>query len=426
MSTYLKKDGEWIKTNRVYVKVNGAWTRYTEEQFSAFTSNRAFTYGGFVDGEHTLSIAGIGSVTGESYSLAALYDNVMVPSTSCTWTITSGGLYATIDTAGTVTILSTANGNNITVRATYMNLSAEKIISVTYRSGTTAQTETEVVTDSSGNTTTTTTTTIENEDGSSSVEETVIVTDESGNTVGSQESMVNNNSDGSYDSTSTSYDAEGNPTETTNQSGDTEGNVNTQGIEYNESGDPVVTAYTIDTSENPDGSKTYNGDGTNTDYYAFDLTHGFVLDFHFTINFNNQPPNQNQGHHQILTMKRATPEPWYGFQLRQSNANKYIQLGTQFSGGSNTNTTIASAATASANTSEYDLTITYNPTASTNCFVCRNNLTNRNVYTSNLKFPDIPELRYLKVTIGYGVDENGNPYRYSNINVLNFSITRTE
>jgi hypothetical protein len=46
------------------------------------------------------------------------------------------------------------------------------------------------------------------------------------------------------------------------------------------------------------------------------------------------------------------------------------------------------------------------------------------VYTSNLKFPDIPELRYLKVVIGYAMDENGNPYRYSNINVKNFNLRR--
>lgn len=426
MSTYIKAGDTWLDANRIYVKTGGAWTRYTMEQFSAFTFGRVFAYGGFVDGAHTLSIAGVNSITGETYSLSALYDGHVIPSTSCTWTVVSGGFYATIDTAGTITIQSTAAGQNVTVRATYSDLTADKIIALTYRSGTTAQTETEVITDASGNTTTTTTTVIENEDGSSSVEETVVVTDDSGNTVGTQESTTNTNSDGSYDSTSTSYDAEGNPTETTNQSGDTEGNINTQGIEYNESGDPVVTAYTIDTSDNPDGTKNYNGDGTNTDYYAFDLTHGFVLDFHFYINFSNQPANQNQGHHQILSMKRATPEPWYGFQLRQSNANKYIQLGTQFSGGSNTNTTIASAATASANTSEYDLTITYNPTASTRSFVCHNNLTNRDVYTSNLKFPDIPDLEYLKVTIGYGVDENGNPYRYSNINVINFSIVRTD
>ena len=34
-------------------------------------------------------------------------------------------------------------------------------------------------------------------------------------------------------------------------------------------------------------------------------------------------------------------------------------------------------------------------------------------------------LKYLKVTIGCAMDENGDPYRYSNINVYDFSITRT-
>lgn len=425
MSNWLKDNGEWLKTSRIYVKVNDDWTQYTQEQFSAFTVGRTFSYGGFVSGDHTLSLSCVGSITGETYSVSALYDGTMLNPTACTWSIVSGGFYATIDTAGTITIQSTAAGQNITVRATYSGLTAEKVISVTYRSGTTAQTETEIIVDASGNTTTTTTTVIENQDGSSSVEEIIVITDASGNTIGSTESEINNNTDGSYNGTSTTYDTDGNPTETTNTSGDTDGNVNTQGIEYNESGDPVVTAYTIDTSDNPNGTKNYNGDGTNTDYYAFDLTHGFVLNFHFTINFNAQPAGQDQGHHQILSMKRATPEPWYGFQLRQSNANKYIQLGTQFSGGSNTNTRIDSGTTTSANTGEYDLTITYNPTASTRCFVCHNNLTNTDVYTSNLKFPDIPELRYLKVTIGYGVDSNGDPYRYSNINVIDFSIERT-
>ena len=395
MSTYLKKDGEWIKTSRIYVKVNETWTRYTEEQISAYTSDKTFTYWGFVDGAHTLSIIGVGSITGETYSISALYDSTVIPSTACTWGVVSGGLYATIDTAGTITISTGANGNNVTVRASYMGLTADKIITVTYRSGTAAQTETEVVVDASGNTTTTTTTIVENEDGSSSVEETVVVTDESGNTIGTVESNTETNADGSFNGTSTSYDAEGNPTETTNQSGDTEGNVNTQDIEYNESGNPVVTAYTIDTSDNPDGAKTMNGDGTNTEYYAFDLTHGFVLDFHFTINLTQQPAGQNENHHNILTMKRATPEPWYGFQIRHTGSNKFIILGTQFSGGTNTNTQLTSAATASANTAEYDLTITYNPTASTRCFVYHDNLANRDVYTSNLKFPDIDDLKEL-------------------------------
>lgn len=178
------------------------------------------------------------------------------------------------------------------------------------------------------------------------------------------------------------------------------------------------------TANNPDGTKNFNGNGVNTEYYAFDLTHGFELRIHFTINYSKQPVGQNENHHNILTMKRATPSPWYGFQLRHSNTNKLIILGTQFATGSNTNKNLTGRNTGITNEQEFDLTITYNPTASSNTFVCRDNINNTNVYTSNLTFPDIEELRYLKVTIGHALDQNGDPYRYSNINVYDFNISR--
>lgn len=424
MASFLKVDGEWIPMAVIYVKENGTWVKYTQAELEIYVSGKTLTYGGYDQGEHTLVVVGIQSVTGETYSFSALYDGRTDVTSACTWAVVSGGTYATMGNAGTITILSVADNSSVTVTAEYNGITANKAISVTYREGTTASTETEVVTDESGNTTTVTTTVIENEDGSSQVETSTVITDESGNTIGSQESTQNNNADGSYDSTSTSYDENGDPTETINASGDTEGNVSTQGIEY-ENGEPVVTGYTIDTSGNPDGEKTYNGDGVNTEYYAFDVTRGFVMHIHFYINFTRQPSGQDENHHNIVTAKRATPTPWYGFQLRQTGNNKYIQLGTQFSTGNNTNTQIASAATASANTSEYDLTITYNPTASTNSFVCRNNLTSSNVYTSNNKFPDIDDLKYIKVTVGCAMDANGDPFRHSNIEVLDFSITRT-
>ena len=426
MGSYLKVDGQWIPTAVIYVKESGAWTVYSQASLETYVSGQSLSFGGYIDGEtHTLSVIGVHTMTGETYSFSALYDNRTVVTSACTWSVVSGGSYANMISAGTIGISTAATGESVTVYAEYEGLSAATSILVTYQTGITASTETEIVTDESGNTTTTTTTTTENEDGSSTVEESTVITDESGNTIGSQETTQNNNADGSYESTSTTYDENGDPTSTTNASGDTDGNINTQAIEYNESGDPVVTAYTIDTSDNPDGEKNYNGDGVNTEYYAFDMTHGFVLHIHFTINFSQQPAGQDENHHNILTMKRATPSPWYGFQIRQTGNNKYVQLGTQFATGNNTNTQIASAATASANTSEYDLTITCNPTASNNSFVRRSNLTSANVYTSNNKFPDIDDLKYLKVTIGYAMDANGDPFRYSNINVLDFSLVRT-
>lgn len=241
---------------------------------------------------------------------------------------------------------------------------------------------------------------------------------------GSTENERIDNSDGSYSSSTTNYDSSGNPTDKTNEDIDVSGNINTQDIEYDEYGTEIVTGYTIDTSNNQNGSKSYNLDGVDTEYYAFDVTHGFVLNFHFTIDFNNQPANQNENHHNILTMKRANPSPWYGFQFRHSQTNGYIQLGTQFSSGNNTNTTI-NPSNLTNNVGEYNLRITYDPTLSKNSFICYNLITNKNVYTSNGKFPDDNTLKYLTVCIGYAQDENGNPYRYSNINVIDFNITRT-
>lgn len=239
----------------------------------------------------------------------------------------------------------------------------------------------------------------------------------SANTDGSV-NTISGNSDGSYNAYSGNTDGS-----YVSESGDTSGNVHTQDVDSA----GTVTSYVIDTTNNDTGSGQTIHDGVNTEYYAFDITHGFDLIIDFYIDCANQPKTgsigYNQGHHQILTMKRATPEPWYGFQLRQSNANKYIQLGTQFETGSNTNTQIT---VPNSGKSRMKFQITYNPTVESGetTFICRDLLANTTVYTSTLKFPDLPELRYLKVIIGAGVDENNNPYRYSNIDVYEFSVVK--
>jgi len=422
-TVYIKKNSNFAEIVSFYKKNGNVWAEITQENFLNYINGQISVYGGDTPSGYVFVIAGPNADTAETCQCLAVLNDVVL-SGDVTWSITTGNEYATIDQTGLITISTAASDSNITVRASYSSLTATHRMTVTYKAGASSETTVDTEVDASGNTTTTTTTVTDNGDGSSVISKVSVVTDESGNTIQTTQSETNTNADGSYDSTSTTYDENGDPTETINASGDTDGNVSTQGIEY-ENGEPVVTGYTVDTSGNPDGEKTYNGDGVNTEYYAFDLTHGFTLHLHFTIDFTAQPAGQDENHHNILTMKRATPSPWYGFQIRQSGTNKYIQLGTQFSTGSNTNTTIASASTASANTSEYDLTITYNPTASRNSFICRNNLTSTNVYTSNNKFPDVNDLKYLKVTIGYAMDANGDPFRYSNINVMDFSIIRT-
>jgi hypothetical protein len=99
----------------------------------------------------------------------------------------------------------------------------------------------------------------------------------------------------------------GNPTSTKNINVDVSGNVSTQDIVYDDSGNPVITGYDIDTSDSPDGVKSFNQDSVNTGFYGFDAVQGFIMNIHFTIDFTNQPSGQDDSHHNILTMKRATP-----------------------------------------------------------------------------------------------------------------------
>lgn len=329
------------------------------------------------------------------------------------WSIVEGNEYATIDQSGLLTILSGASYSRVVVSGKWGYASAEsKECYVTYHKGGEVDVDTEVIENPDGTTTEITTTTTTNEDGTSSVSVVTVNYDESGQT------------DGSYVSVTSNYDENGDLTETLNEVGDSEGNVNTQEIRYDEQGNEVVAGYTIDTSNNPNGAKNYNEDGVNTEFYAFDVTQGFVLDFDFVIDFAHQPANQQENHHNILTMKRATPEPWYGFQIRQTSTNKYVILGTQFATGSNTNVQLTPAATTGTTVAEYNMRIVYDPTAATEQFRYINMATGQEEVVYSNTFPDVQELRYLKVTIGYAMDANGDPYRYSNIDVKNFSITK--
>lgn len=424
MASYIKEDNQWKSVVSYRRKVEGEWVTITENEFRSLCQSSYFKFGGTIIPELTISIGGPASFEGVNYFYSAILSDGTDVTTASTWSLTSGQEYATMNSSTGELIISTgASASTVTVAVRYHNLTDSKTTVITYKTGSTGHTETEIDIDESGNTTTTTTTVVENEDGSSTVETSVVHTDDSGNTTGSQETVTNNNSDGSYESTTTVYDENGTATEGTNVSGDTGGSVSTQEIEYDESGNTAVTSYSVDTTDNPDGYKSYNADGVNTEYYAFDLTEGFVVDFHFTIDFSNQPAGQDENHHNILTAKRANPSPWYGFQLRHSSTNKNIILGTQFATGNNTNTTI-NPMSSTGNTGEYNIKIIYDPTASTNKFRCINANTGTNLYTNNGTFPDIPELEYIKVTIGYAMDPNGDPYRYSNVNVINFNIRK--
>lgn len=419
----VKVNNAWNETNEFYKKTNNLWEKISKTEFLDHITHNIFVYDSSSI-SMKLEIAAPRTLVAESCQCNVTANGIKLQS-GYQLNVASGNTFATIDNTGLLTVLSSANNSNITLFATYNGFSATHSMNVTYKSGSISETTSEITTDESGNTIEITTTVTENEDGSSYVEETQVIVDESGNTIGTVESNIETNSDGSFSGSSTSYDSEGNPTETTNQNGDAEGNVSTQEIVYDESGNSVVTGYEIDTTSSPDGEKSFNADGVNTEFYGFDVTQGFIMKIHFIMDFAHQPSGQNENHHQVVTMKRATPEPWYGFQLRQTGTNKYVTLGVQFETGSNVNTQLTPHYLSGTTTiSEYDLQIVYDPSAESNNFVCTDLLNNLIVYHADSLFPDLPELRYLTVCIGYGLDSAGTPYRYSNIDVLNFSITK--
>lgn len=235
MGNFVKIDNQWTQYGNIYKKINGTWTLQSNSLPSVM-SDSVYFYGGHVINEPVvvnLEIIGPESVTAETVQLSLQSEGNTI-SSGVTWAITSGSGYATINSSGLVTILSGANNSSIVVSATYSGNTETKTIVVTYLSGASSETTTE--TDVQGNTTTTTTVT--NQDGSSS-------------------------------SSSVTYDTNGNPTSAQNEVVDTSGNESTQEITY-QNGTPVVTGYTIDTTQNPSGGGLSTSTGIDTGVMVFD------------------------------------------------------------------------------------------------------------------------------------------------------------
>ena len=359
--------------------------------------------------------------------------------------ITSGGSNATIDATGVVTIISSGL---ITVQATYSGYTTTKTISLVYEQnvesetvvnddGSVTTTVTETVENQDGSTTATSVSNTTNSDGSTAYTETTTETQQDGSSVSvsnttnsdgtTSESETNVAADGSSTSQTTNYDVNGDPTTGSNNTTDVLGNSNTQEVEYDSEGNTTVTSYAIDTTNNTSGNgESFSQDVLDTEYYAFDTTHAFECVIHFKFDFSK---NTSQTQATILNVKRADPEPWYGFDIRKNNSSQ-IRIGTCFyRGGDITskteNKTESSLITAPAN-KIYKYKFTYDPTVSSGSttFTAYDMINNRNIVTSTYKFPDIPEMKYIKVTLGCNIDANGQPQRWANVDIYEFYIKR--
>lgn len=478
MSIFAKIYGQWKTAAAIYMKNNGVWMPITDVEFNSYLSGRILEYGYHTQSlpAHTLMISGPSSPLGTSAGYVAVYDGNAVNS-NVTWAIVSGASYASISQTGELTILSPADSGTVVISATYAGMTAEKTLLVTYEAGTTSEIETKtstetndsgqtitttttttVITDASGNTAVTESVTqiIENQDGSmSSVEQetntsadgtvteqtTTINYDENGDVTGSQESEIVTNPDGSFGGSTTNYNENGKPTDTTNQSGDTAGNVDTQQVEYDESGTPVVTGYEIDTTGSNGEGKEIDGDGVNTEFVPFKFaSEGFVINFDFesTAAAQPRPPitedTEDSGTNYLYTVLGAKTTAkvgniWPGFEIRwtipKSGSPNFsddtkcpIQFNRTFSGETSTTRTNFTSGYSPSNV--YYLTVIYDPAESTK-FKVRNNVINANIQTGNKALQDNVDL---DLTIGYSTDHNGDKIRHSSLIVHDFSVVK--
>lgn len=429
--------------------------------------------------DNQLSINCPAIMTGTSGNVIARYNGTVV---TPTWSITSGNSYASIDLQGNITIIASGT---IVVSATYSGYTTTKTIELIYEANTSTET---VVDPDTGTTTTTTTTTTQNQDGSTSTSSTTTITNEDGsgsetvtnttqnqdgsstssstttssdgstsqnettvNTDGSstsqtttqnadgtsQQSQTDTASDGSSATTTTNYNEDGDPTSGTNNTIDTSGNSNTQEVVYDENGDTTVTSYTIDTTGNQSGTgESISGDGINTEFLPWDNSDGWEMHIKFRSNQTEQPKppivtdteDTGANLHFTLVCAKSPFKPWPGFHIRWTlNKNNYssgnLVLGyTQANAASSTNRNLAKAPTSGANAYMYDFTISYDPTLKKypSKFRCVDNFGRGSTISYNYNFDPID----YQFTIGYNINQQGNPYRYSNLTVYEFTINK--
>lgn len=436
---YIKVNNTWEPVCRLYKKINNTWVLISEADFILYASSRICfrrDSGGF------LKIVGLQNISSETCRFKSIYNNTIDVTNQSLWSVISGNTYGSINN-GLLTINPIANNSDMIIKSQYNELFAIKDVNVTYQSGSTTDVEVNSFVNESGNTVTETIILTENSDGSSEEHTTTIILDENGDTLGSSEIDVYNNNDGSFNSTTTNFDENGTATDAINISGDTQGNIDTQQIEYDESGNSIVTGYEIDTTGSNGEGKDITGDGVNTEFIPFaDNNCGFVCHIKFDTKKEDQPrpplveDTEDTGSNWLYNIMSAKSpfkgeSSWPGFDIRwaisKSNAsNGSLQF--RYSSISASSTTARSLngknedGTSSGST--YDLIITYDPE-----FVLPTSRTTFSVVSPNGCISSIGTnitfaSNNIDFTLGYATNQQNEPYRYSNVTIHEFSITK--
>lgn len=405
---YVKINGIWMPADKFYKKTSGAWSEIGSDVFVSYIQNRVLYKKKLIG---FMKIIGPESVVSESCIFRSVYNNVYNVTDQSEWYVVSGDTFGSIS-GGVLTINTGANNSNIIIKSVFNGVEDFKSITATYSSGKTTNTEVNTTTDVSGN----------------------VIT---------EISVITENSDGSFNSTSTNYDEDGNALNTVNESGDTIGNVSIQEVDYDESGNSVVVGYEIDTTASSGAGKSFLGDGVNTEFIPFaDDNCGFICHIKFETERTEQPrppiveDTEDTGTnwlYNIMGAKSATQLPtggWPGFDIRWTLSKSQGTGKIQFRYTQSGSTTTASKdltgknedGTASGNT--YDLTITYDPELVLPTSRTKFSVTSANGCIQSIGTNIVFASNNIDFTLGYALNMQGEPYRYSNVKILDFSITK--
>ena len=451
-------------------QVFGTWSMGLGNQYASINANGKVTinsgvqnqniivnctYGGYSDSktitisyDNQLAIECAAEISGTSGNAVAMYNSDVV---TPTWSITSGNQYATINSNGEITILSSGT---IVIQAVYSSYTTTKTVSVAYVIGQSSSTEigddgsvttttTTIVENQDGSTTETSTSTTTHDDGSVSNTETETTTNQDGSSTSSSttvnsdgtssQSDTNVASDGSSTNVTTNYDENGDPTSGSSNTTDVQGNSNTQEVVYDENGDTEVVGYTIDTSGNESGSgEELTGNGVNTEFVPFSNagSEGFEMHIVFRTVKTEQPnppivvDTEDTGSNYLFNIMtcKSPNKPYRGFHIRWALSKKNYSSGNLVLGYTAANASSTTSRTMYGVNDIYDITITYDPllVKYPSKFRCVSNQGQFSTVSTNITF----ESNQLDFVLGYAVNQQGNPYRYSNVTIYEFSVVR--
>lgn len=125
MEQYIKINNQWKRISSVYKKIQGHWVKLNAYDFD----NNLYLFNSAVVDVDLFTIEGVNNYTGKQFYLIAKVNGRRV---NPTWSITSGGEYATINSSGKVVIDQSADENVITVQASFGGAVKTKNITVSY------------------------------------------------------------------------------------------------------------------------------------------------------------------------------------------------------------------------------------------------------------------------------------------------------